>query len=82
MIINVFQEYHNKLSVCLLGALDHSLNNCLQSNRRVHLEKKHFYLDEAIGKPYGTTWEVCGNNLQLISPDCEEDEDAQGELMN
>ncbi|XP_038078991.1 tRNA (adenine(58)-N(1))-methyltransferase non-catalytic subunit TRM6-like [Patiria miniata] len=45
--------------------------------RRVHLDKKHFFLDEAIGKPYGTTWDVHGQNVCLVTPDEERDEDVR-----
>ncbi|XP_022093544.1 tRNA (adenine(58)-N(1))-methyltransferase non-catalytic subunit TRM6-like [Acanthaster planci] len=50
--------------------------------RKVHLDKKHFYLDEAIGKPYGTTWDVCGHNVQLVSQDDEEEETREGGTDN
>ena len=47
--------------------------------RKVQLDKKHFCLDDAIGKPYGTTWEPSGKGLQQITPDCEPEEgDGQG----
>ncbi|XP_033631675.1 tRNA (adenine(58)-N(1))-methyltransferase non-catalytic subunit TRM6-like [Asterias rubens] len=42
--------------------------------RKVQLDKKHFCLDDAIGKPYGTTWEPSGKGLQQITPDCEPEE--------
>ncbi len=42
--------------------------------RKYQLEKMYFFLDGAIGKPYGSTFEVKGTKLTLI-----EGEETEGD---
>ncbi|XP_071962025.1 tRNA (adenine(58)-N(1))-methyltransferase non-catalytic subunit TRM6-like [Antedon mediterranea] len=45
-------------------------------NRNIFLLKRNFSIDPAIGKPYGTLWDVVDRTIKQVQPD--EEEQAEG----